>query len=210
MPTTSPESPKSLPVERYAVGKPLNPAALTPAAIARSTEGYNTPADTVALWEGRAYMPSLERIAMELGGAKVEAMMKLYLIRLNAVTNASRPLTEDAIEAMVPLIIDHITNELDTTITLADLRIVFDRAMKGHYGKTYGGFGCQDICAWFDQYDREKMALIDQVEQRRKDAELYGFGRSSESRGNTEIAKMRDAMHKYQLEKMKQDADRER
>ena len=167
-----------------------------------STMAFRSAEDTAAVWEGKAYVPSIDRCIRDLGREKVEAMLKLYLVRLNVATNASRPLTEEVIEAMVPVIIDHITNDLDVTINLADLRIVMDRAMSGHYGKAYGGFGCQDVCGWFDQYNREKMEAIDAIERRRKSEELGGY-RSNGRKG--EVARMRDAMHQYNLSAFKQE-----
>ena len=196
MPTISTASPGSLQVERYDLKTPLTPASLTPNCIAVSTVDYRNAADTVAIWEGRSYVPSLDRCIRELGRERVEAMLKLYLIRLNLATNATRPLTEEVIESMVPVVLDHITADLDVTISLADLRIVMDRAMRGYYGKAYGGFGCQDVCGWFDQYNREKMDAIDAAELRRKDGDLQGA--RSNHRGR-EVARMRDAMHQYNL-----------
>ena len=159
-------------VEVYAKDKPISPAALTPLSIQMATEAYRTPDDTAMVWEGKAYVPSIDRCIRDLGREKVEAMLKMYLIRLNVSTNASRPLTEGVIESMVPVILDHITRDLDVTINLADLKIIFDRAMKGHYGTPYGGFTSQDICGWFDKWDKETREAIDRVEQRRKREEL--------------------------------------
>ena len=180
----------------------MSVAMLNPASIQAMTQQYRSADDTVELWTGAAYVPSLKHCIHELGRERVEAMMKIYLIRLNVTTNAARPLTEEVIEGMVPVIMDHIVNDLETTITLADLRIVMDRAMRGYYGKPYGGFGCQEICGWFDQYDREKMDAIDAFEMRRKDAEMNGA--RTNHRGLKE-ARMRDVMHQYNLEKMKQE-----
>lgn len=206
MPTTSPDSPNSLP-ERYNPNEAVTAVMLSPKVINTMTAAYRSAADTAAVWEGKAYVPSIERCIKDMGRDSVEAMLKLYLVRLNVTTNAARPLTEGVIEAMVPVILNHITNDLDVTINLADLRIIFDRATTGQYGKPYGGYTCQEVCSWFDQYNREKMDAIDQIERRRKCDELGG-GRRSNHR-ITEIARMHDANHQYQLEKMKQNVDHE-
>ena len=174
MPTTSQGSQASCLPERYAKDEPVTAVMLTPKAIATMTQGYRTPADTVAVWAGKAYLPSLNKCIADLGRNRVENVLKLYLVQLNATTNASRPLTEGVIDAMVPIILDHIVEDLNTTVTTADLRIVFDRAMKGYYGKMYGGFGCQDVCSWFDQYDTEKMEAIDRYEAKVKQGDLGG------------------------------------
>lgn len=147
---------------------------LTPKAIATMTSDYKTPEDTVAVWAGRAYLPSLNKCIDDLGRIRVENALKLYLIQLNMATNPARPLNEDIIDTMVPPILDHIIEDLNTSITTADLRIVFDRAMRGFYGKMYGGFGCQDVCDWFSQYDVEKMNAIDRYEEKRKQGDYCG------------------------------------
>ena len=203
MPTTLPDSPNSCPA-KYNPNEAVTAVMLSPKVINTMTAAYRSAADTAAVWEGKAYIPSLDRCIKDLGRDSVEAMLKLYLVRLNLTTNAARPLTEAVIEAMVPVILNHIINDLDVTIDLADVRIIFDRATTGQYGKPYGGYTCQEVCGWFDLYNREKMDAIDQIEQRRKYDEL-GCGRRS-SGHRYEVAKMRDAMHQYQLEKMKQDA----
>lgn len=158
---------------------------LTPDAIAHMTKDYRSPQDTVAVWAGKAYLPSLEKCIADQGRNKVETTLKLYLMRLNVNTNAARPLTDGAIEAMVPIILDHILYDLEVTINTADLRIVFDRAMRGFYGKMYGGFGCNEICDWFTQYDREKKDAIDQFEERRKQEETFGRRSSTEDSEKT-------------------------
>lgn len=160
--------------ERYSKGEPVTAVMLTPKAIASMTRDYKTPADTVAVWAGKAYVPSLNKCIADLGRPSVEAALKLYLVTLNMTTNSSRPLTEGVIDAMVPIILDHIVEDLNTTITTADLKIVFERAIKGHYGKMYGGFGCQDVCSWFSQYDVEKMETIDRYEAKVKQGDLNG------------------------------------
>ena len=206
MPTTLPDSPNSCPA-KYNPNETVTAVMLSPKVINTMTAAYRSAADTAAVWEGKDYIPSLDRCIKDLGRDSVEAMLKLYLVRLNMTTNAARPLTEGVIEAMVPVILNHIINDLDVTIDLADVRIIFDRATTGQYGKPYGGFTCQDVCSWFDLYNREKMDAIDQIEHRRKCDELGGGRRSSGHR--YEVAKMRDAMHQYNLEKMKQDVDHE-
>ena len=200
MPTTQPASPASLQVEVYDKDKPLTPTSLTPLAIGMATEQYRSADDTAMIWAGQGYVPSIDRCIKELGQPKVEAMLKAYLIRLNVVGNAARPLSEGAIEAMVPVILDHIVKDLEVTITLADLKIIFDRAMKGHYGTPYGGFTSQDICGWFDKWDKEKREAIDRIEERRKRNDF--MGRSNDR--TKELAKMHEAYAQYLTEKSKQ------
>lgn len=190
-PTTSQESQASLPAT-YTKGEPLTAAMLTPKAIAAMTAEYKTPQDTVAVWAGKAYVPTLNKCVTELGRGRVEAALKLYLVQLNMTTNSSRPLTEGVIDAMVPIILDHIIEDLNTSVTTADLKIVFARAMRGHYGKMYGGFGCQNVCSWFSQYDVEKMEAIDRYEEKKKQGDLGGRRMATD-----DAAKFHDVYAKY-------------
>ena len=205
VPTTLPGSPESLQVDVYDKDKPLVPANLTPVGIGMATEQFRSADDSVMVKYGKAYAPSLDRCVNELGQPKVEAMLKMYLIRLNVTTNAAHPMTEAMIDSTVPALLSHILNDLRVTINLADLRIIFDRATTGYYGKPYGGFTSQDICGWFDQYQREKIDAIDRVEQSRKGEELRAFANSNNSEyANLEKAAMRAAQARYITEKLNQ------
>lgn len=175
-----------------------------PSRIEAMTASYNTPADTVAIWTGEKYVPSIERCIEELGREKVEALFKLRLIRLNVLSNAARPLTDAMIETMVPPLINTITTVCETTFTLADVRIVFDRAERGYYGKMYGGYGIADITSWFMTYDREKCEAIDAYEIRRKDAEV---SMSIADRVRGERLSFRDAQAWYLQEQAKKNTN---
>lgn len=201
MQTTRPASPASLQVEPYSKMVRLDERMLTPQAIEVMTARYNSPADTVAVWAGEKYVPSISRCIAEIGRTKVEALFKLRLIRLNVLSNAARPMTEAMIDELVPVIIKAITDDCATTFTLADIRIVFDRADRGYYGKMYGGYNASDVLGWFQQYDREKCQAIDAFEVRRKEAELNaGAGNNNII---TEVAKNREAQRWYIQEKAK-------
>lgn len=198
VPTTLPGSPVSLQVEVYATDKPLVPADLTPIGIGIATEQFRSAEDSVMVKYGKAYVPSIDRCLKELGQPKVEAMLKMYLIRLNVTTNAAHPMTEAMIDGTVPTLLNHIIKDLLVTINLADLRIIFDRATTGYYGKPYGGYTSQDICGWFDQYQQEKIDAIDRVEQSRKGEELRAFANSNHSEyAKLEKAAMRAAHAQY-------------
>ena len=172
---------------------------ITPDAIDVMTADYNSPADTVAVWAGDKYVPSIDRCIAEIGRTKVEALFKLRLIRLNVLSNASRPMTEPMIDQLVPTLINTITADCASTFTLADIRIIFDRAERGYYGKMYGGYNSADIIGWFRDYDQEKCQAIDAFEIRRKDAELSaGAGNNNVI---SELAKNRDAQRWYIQEK---------
>ena len=86
------------------------------------------------------------------------------MVELNLVLNLARPMNDGMIIATAPLIVDHLLED-DCDITLADLRIIFDRAKMGTYGSFYGGIGSADIIAWIDGYIAEKCSEYERWHQ---------------------------------------------
>ena len=186
----------------YPKGEPLTTLMLSPVYIREATAAVRTADTSVEVNRYKGVIPTVDRFVEQLGTTAMEAAIKAQLVAINVASNASRPMSEAVIDSIAPILLDFILN-LEVSINMADFRIVFDRAIRGDYGKIYGGIGCQDICAWFKAYEAEKMEAIDRYEERRKQGDLAGY--RTNHRG-TEITRMRDAMHQYQLEKMKQDA----
>ena len=186
----------------YPKGEPMTPAMVTPDYIRTATLAIRTPEGSVEVNRYKGVIPTVEKCVAEMGTATMCAAIKMQLVALNIAANAARPMSEAVIDTVAPVVLDYILS-LEVSINLADFRIVFDRAMRGDFGKVYGGIGCQDICSWFKAYEAEKMEAIDRYEERRKQGDLAGY--RTNHRG-AEITRMRDAMHQYNLEKMKQDA----
>lgn len=105
------------------------------------------------------YLPTVRKCISDLGLVPTTAMVKLQLVKLNFMLNMARPLSDDMIEIYAPLIVDRIVEE-DVSLNLADLRIIFDNAAMGRYGKVFGGLGLNDIISWIDQYVSDKMEAI--------------------------------------------------
>lgn len=161
---------------------------ITPAYIREATSMVRNAEMSVEVNRYKGTIPTVARAVRELGRSKMEAALKAQLVAINMVANAARPMSEDVIDAIAPVVLDHILS-LDIDVNMADFRIIFDRAMRGTYGKFYGGIGCQDICGWFSEYEKEKMAAIDRYEERIKAADLSGRRSSVD-----DAAKMHEAM----------------
>lgn len=142
-----------------AVFKPkqaLTQAMITPAYIREATKVVTTPRQSVELSKsGQVYVPTVRKVVKDLGTVSMEALVKAELVSLNIMLNLARPMTEPMIEGTAPIVVQHILED-DCDVTLADLRIIFDRAKKGVYGSFYGGIGCADIIGWIDGYIAEK------------------------------------------------------
>lgn len=138
---------------------------LTPAFIREATRAVTNPRTSVELAKsGQLYVPTVRKIVKELGDQRMEALIKAELVTLNVMLNLARPMTEPMIEGTAPLVVQHILED-DCDITLADLRIIFDRAKKGTYGSFYGGIGSADIIAWIDGYIAEKCSEYERWHQ---------------------------------------------
>ena len=145
--------------------KPLTTEMLTPKYIREATAAIHTPRQSVELAKsGQAYAPTVRKVVRELGTNAMVMMIKLQMVELNLVLNLARPMNDGMIIATAPLIVDHILED-DCDITLADLRIIFDRAKKGTYGSFYGGIGSADIIAWIDGYIAEKCSEYERWHQ---------------------------------------------
>ncbi len=164
MPNTSKTSPASS-VAVFDKAKPLTTEMLTPKYIREATAVIHTPRQSVELAKsGQAYAPTVRKVVRELGTNAMVVMVKLQMMEMNLVLNLARPMNESMINAVAPLIVDHILED-DCDITLADLRIIFDRAKKGTYGSFYGGIGSADIIAWIDGYIAEKCSEYERWHQ---------------------------------------------
>ena len=129
---------------------------ITPAYIREATKFVTTPRQSVELSKsGQVYVPTVRKVVKDLGTVSMEALVKAELVNLNIVLNLARPMTEPMIEQTAPLVVQHILDD-DCDLTLADLRLIFDRAKKGVYGNYYGGIGSADIISWIDGYIGEK------------------------------------------------------
>lgn len=134
---------------------------LTNAFIKQATSAITNPRSSVELVRsGQIYVPTINRAVKDLGKTSVEAYIKVNLTMLNAVLNLARPMSATMIEISAPLIVDHILED-DCTLNLADMKIIFERAMKGLYGNYFNGIGLKDVIGWIDAYIAEKCDEIE-------------------------------------------------
>ena len=135
---------------------------LAPSYISKATEAVRNVRDSVEMVRsGKIYIPTVRQCVGEFGRIPVTAMIKLQLVKLNAMMNWSRPLSDEMIEVFAPLIVDRIMSD-DVSVNLADLRIIFENAAMGRYGKMFGGIGISDVIGWIDQYIIDKCDCIEE------------------------------------------------
>lgn len=167
--------------------------------INEATRMVTSPRKSVELSKsGQLYVPTVRKVVKDLGEQSMETCIKAQLISLNLILNLARPMTDQMITATAPLVVQHILDD-DCDLTLADLRIIFDRAKKGVYGSFYGGIGSADIINWIDGYIAEKCNEYERWHQN-------AYSRDDPyQRISTDASKERDAMHeamkRYNIEK---------
>jgi len=183
----------------YPKGEPMTPDMVSPDYIRAATLAIRTPDGSVEVNRYKGVIPTVEKCVAEMGTDTMCAAIKMQLVALNIAANAARPMSEAVIDTVAPVVLDYILS-LEVSINLADFRIVFDRAMRGDFGKVYGGIGCQDICSWFKAYEAEKMEAIDRYEDRIKQGDFNGRRSSNPT---ADAAKMHEVYAQYMTEKAK-------
>jgi hypothetical protein len=124
--------------------------------IESTTKAITSPRKSVELAKsGQLYVPTVRRVVKELSDTDMERLIMTYLVRLNVVLNLARPMNDVMIKTTAGLAVQHILSD-DCDVTLADIRIIFERAMKGQYGQFYNGIGSADVIRWIDIYIGEK------------------------------------------------------
>lgn len=100
-------------------------------------------------------LPSVSKVVEILGYKETAAAIVMQIERLGMMLNVSKPMMPEAVAETAKMVVDA-CRSAGVNVTFADIDIVFQRAMRGSYGKFYGGFGCADILAWFSDYFAEK------------------------------------------------------
>lgn len=188
----------------------MEPAMLTKDFIENATSVIKNPRNSVEIIRsGQLYVPTIGRAVKDLGRKSVEGYIKMNLAMLNAVLNLSRPMTATMIEISAPLIVTHILED-DCSLNLADMKIIFERAMKGFYGSYYNGIGLQDIIKWIDAYVAEKCNEIERWHHNHNQShnEANRYDRLSGSKDSERNA-FHEAMVRYQHERINEQNNNE-
>jgi hypothetical protein len=172
---------------------------LTPAYIREATKAVKDERTSVALQYSReAYFPLVDDVVSKCGTQAMEALVMAELVNLNIMLNLARPMSEAMIRATAPLVVQHILDD-DCGVTLADLRVIFDRAKVGRYGQYFGGIGSADVIGWIDAYIAVKCEEIERWHQQAYSVKPDGR-RGGGEQSFRELC--RQDMHDYQLQKM--------
>lgn len=95
--------------------------------------------------------PSLAKIRTHYGSEATERIIKLYLIELTELVNLKRPLTEKQIETIAMEVVAR-----HYAMTIADIHVIFKKAINGEYGSLYESLDVPKVLTWFDDYFSER------------------------------------------------------
>lgn len=173
--------------------KDYEPRALS---VAMREAGIDTVAKSV-----RSNVVSVNRLVKELGYKETAALIVMQLTRLEAMLNVSKPMHPESVAETATMVVDSCLGA-GVGINAADIDIVFKRALKGEYGKFYGGISCADVLGWFNKYYAEKSEAYVQYNIEKSSEYNYHSPRSSEMAADKEV-EFHKAAADYYRETMK-------
>lgn len=149
--------------------------------LAMREAGIDTVAKSV-----RSNVVSVNRLVKELGYKETAALIVMQLTRLETMLNVSKPMQPEALAETATMVVDSCL-DAGVGINAADIDIVFKRALKGEYGKFYGGISCADVLGWFNKYYAEKSEAFVQYNIEKSSEYRYYSPRSSEAARDKEV-----------------------
>lgn len=170
------------------ISKNYEPRALS---VAMREAGIDTVAKSV-----RSNVVSVNRLVKELGYKETAALIVMQLTRLEAMLNVSKQMHPEALAETATMVVDSCLSA-GVGINAADIDIVFKRALKGEYGKFYGGISCADVLAWFNKYYAEKSEAYVQYNIEKSSEYNYHSPRSSDMAADKEKDHHRAAVEYY-------------
>ena len=168
--------------------KDYEPRALS---VAMREAGIDTVAKSV-----RSNVLSINRLVKELGYKETAALIVMQLTRLEAMLNVSKQMHPEALAETATMVVDSCLGA-GVGINAADIDIVFKRALKGEYGKFYGGISCADVLGWFNKYYAEKSEAYVQYNIEKSSEYNYHSPRSSEMAADKEKDHHKAAVEYY-------------
>lgn len=142
--------------------------------------------------------PALATLRKQYDSRLIEAYLKLWLIDLNELINATRPLTELQIDEAARLILNEYY-----ALTIADINLIFKQAKLGQYGDLYGTMSIDKILRWFGDYFNDRCEVAAQMSLAEHDKVKYQTERSSDRRNSVD-AGYEEFKKKFNIKKLKE------
>lgn len=141
-------------------------------------------------------------LAKQLGPTKVEALIKLYLVRLNELLDLKRPLSEDAIDEIAAAL----TSGIHRNLSITDIAFVLQQAARGAYGELYESLNVTKVLRWFDAYWDERVAAAERMSERERASHNSMLNRHRSSEETAENAGFEAFKKQYETAQLKQRA----
>ncbi|HFG0564507.1 hypothetical protein LIS90_11395 [Flavobacterium psychrophilum] len=137
---------------------------------------------------------SLAKIKKEVGIVRTEALIKVYLIRLNELLELKKPLSEDAINEIASILTTDYYN-----LSMTDVVFVTNQAIKGKYGEMFESLNIPKVLKWFETYFNDRCNTAEQMsnDERNKHNSLFGRERSSDK-----VNEQREFSKQYTINKI--------
>jgi hypothetical protein len=137
---------------------------------------------------------SLAKIKKNVGAVRTEALIKVYLVRLNDLLDLKKPLSEEAINEIANILTTEYYN-----LTMTDVVFVLQQAIKGKYGEMFESLNIPKVIKWFETYFNERCNTAEQMsnDERNKHNSLFGRERSSEA-----VNEQREFSKQYTIDKL--------
>jgi len=98
----------------------------------------------------------LSKIKKILGEKQQLNLIRIWIIELNEFANVKNPMLPDQINEVSEMI-----SQDYYYFKLAEINLLFENIKRGRYGQFYESLNGLKIMSWFDEYDKERMGLID-------------------------------------------------
>lgn len=137
-------------------------------------------------------------LSKKLDARKVEALIKLYLVRMNELLDLKCPLSEMAIDEIAATLLVYPYK----TLSLTDIALVLQQAIRGVYGEMYESLSVPKVIRWFDAYFEERVAAAERMSERDRSTHnsMLNRFRSSEQADDRGFESFRKS---YEIDKMK-------
>lgn len=142
----------------------------------------------------RVKTPSLAAMRRDCGEQFVIDYLAMWLITLDDMLNITNKMSETQIEYTCSKILAE-----NPLLTVADIKVVFDSALTGKYGKLFNRLDPPIICTWFRDHWSERLNAAAEISIR--ESEEYKKGNFERST-NSEIQAFREAHRTYYQQKM--------
>lgn len=127
--------------------KPVSLTTLQSDVLSRELASVRTLSDALAVAGDRVRYPSIAVLRKEYGEARIESIIKLYLIDLCENVNLKRPLRDRQVDNIAREIVSEFYS-----LTIADVYVIFRQAKTGQYGEFYDSLDMPKVIGWFRQY----------------------------------------------------------